>query len=649
MKKLQLDDFRHYTFLSDLRYSPSGCSVAVVASKANDRNGYTKVIFVDKGGGYFALTAVNGEVGMYAWLDDDVIIFSETRSNSAREKIDKGGELTSFHSISISGGEASPLFDVDAIVTAVEPMAGGAFLMTALSDNSERRPSGPDDSEKNYQVVDELPFWYNGRGFINKKRVGLYRYGAEAGLEALTDTLDDIEDYKLSPCGGYVLYTCGKLQDKAGSAMSNLYLLDIKKKESRALLEKDMMVCGFDFMNDKIVLAASYGEKYSFNEHPDFYIMGMDGEKTHICGYDRSIGTCASTDSRFDSGYTGLVYEGCYYFTSLDRFHTDIYKVDLSSAELTNVTRFNGNVSFFDIRGGCVVFVAMKGLGLQEVYELRDGEILKKSFFNDRVTAEYRLSPPVHHVVSGLGGDIDGWVIAPPDYAPGQGYPAILNIHGGPKMAYGDCFFHEMQYWAARGYFVMFCNPRGSDGKGNEFADIRGKFGMIDYDDIMIFTDEVCRLYPDIDSARLGVTGGSYGGFMTNWIVGHTNRFAAAATQRCTSNWTSFGCTSDIGYWFVKEQMQADPWTDEAKLWWHSPLKYAPNVTTPTLILHSDEDYRCWLAEAYQWFTALKLHGADVRLHIFHGENHDLSRSGRPDSRARRIKEITDWMDKYLK
>jgi len=151
-----------------------------------------------------------------------------------------------------------------------------------------------------------------------------------------------------------------------------------------------------------------------------------------------------------------------------------------------------------------------------------------------------------------------------------------------------------------------------------------------------------------MDSARIGVTGGSYGGFMTNWIVGHTNRFAAAATQRSICNWISKAYASDIGYYFNTEQMQSDPWRNLEKMWWHSPLKYAPNVTTPTLVLHSDEDYRCWIAEAYQWFTALKLHGVETKLHIFHGENHELSRSGRPDNRVRRLTEITGWMDKYL-
>lgn len=244
---------------------------------------------------------------------------------------------------------------------------------------------------------------------------------------------------------------------------------------------------------------------------------------------------------------------------------------------------------------------------------------------------------------------IEGWVMKPVGFKQGETYPAILNIHGGPKTAYGEVFFHEMQYWANEGYVVFFCNPRGSDGRGNAFADIRGKYGTIDYEDIMNFTDLVLEKYHFIDRDRLGVTGGSYGGFMTNWIIGHTHRFKAAASQRSISNWISKFGTTDIGYYFVDDQIAATPWNNFEKLWEHSPMKYADNVVTPTLFIHSDEDFRCWLPEGIQMFTSLKYHGVESKLCIFKGENHELSRSGKPKNRIRRLEEITKWFDKYLK
>jgi len=236
----------------------------------------------------------------------------------------------------------------------------------------------------------------------------------------------------------------------------------------------------------------------------------------------------------------------------------------------------------------------------------------------------------------------------PIDYDDTKKYPAILNIHGGPRVAYGDIYFHEMQVWASEKYFVFFCNPRGSSGKGNKFADLRGKLGDIDYTDFMKFTDEVLKKYPAIDKTRLGVTGGSYGGFMTNWIIGHTQRFAAAATQRSISSWITKTCLSDIGYYVNARELKSNPWNNFDLLWKQSPIKYYDRVKTPTLIIHSEQDYRCNYPEGLQLFTSLKLHGVKSRLCMFKGENHELSRSGNPTHRIRRLQEITNWFAKHL-
>ena len=228
-------------------------------------------------------------------------------------------------------------------------------------------------------------------------------------------------------------------------------------------------------------------------------------------------------------------------------------------------------------------------------------------------------------------------------------YPAILDIHGGPKTAYGEIYYHEMQHWASKGYFVMFCNPRGSDGKGNLFADLRHQFGGIDYQDIMAFVDLVLEKYPAIDKDRLGVTGGSYGGYMTNWIIGQTDRFKCAATQRSISNWITEVGVSDYGIDFPIEQDFGDVRNCAAELWSMSPLKFVNNAVTPTLFIHSTEDYRCPVPEALQLYTALTCNGVETRMVLFKGENHELSRGGKPAHRIRRLQEITGWMDKHLK
>jgi len=208
-----------------------------------------------------------------------------------------------------------------------------------------------------------------------------------------------------------------------------------------------------------------------------------------------------------------------------------------------------------------------------------------------------------------------------------------------------------MQFLAGQGYAVIYTNPRGSSGRGNDFADLREKYGTIDYDDLMNVVDAAIETYPFVDADHLGIMGGSYGGFMANWAIGQTDRFAAAVSQRSISNWTSKFNTTDIGYYFNQDAMGTTPWEEGGadKLWRHSPLKYADKAVTPTLFIHSEQDYRCWMAEGLQMFTALRYHGVDSRLVLFRDENHELSRSGKPKHRQRRLQEMLDWFDKYLK
>ena len=243
-------------------------------------------------------------------------------------------------------------------------------------------------------------------------------------------------------------------------------------------------------------------------------------------------------------------------------------------------------------------------------------------------------------VYKGKNHSVKGYVMLPPNFNPTKKYPVILDIHGGPKTVYGQIYMHESQVWANAGYIVVLSNPRGSDGKGDAFADIRGKYGTIDYEDIMNFLDLALTKYPAADKTNLFVTGGSYGGFMTNWIVGHTNRFKAAVTQRSISNWLSFYGTSDIGYYFAKDQTAGHPVLDTEKLWNQSPIKYAPKMTTPLLIVHSDQDYRCPIEQGMQLFTVLKAQGVETKLLWMKNENHELTRAGKPQARLKNQKEI---------
>ena len=243
---------------------------------------------------------------------------------------------------------------------------------------------------------------------------------------------------------------------------------------------------------------------------------------------------------------------------------------------------------------------------------------------------------------------IHGWFMKPASFKEGCKYPMVTNIHGGPHAFYANTYFHEMQVFAAKGYAVLYVNPRGSHSYSQKFVnDVRGDYGNGDYEDIMAGVDFITGKYDWIDQENLGVTGGSYGGFMTNWIVGHTNRFKAAVTQRSISNWVSFRGVSDIGFYFSDWQIKAD-FNDIEKMWHHSPIKYVDDIETPLLILHSENDYRCPVEQAEQLFIALKYKKKETEFVRFPAADHNLSRTGKPNLRVERLKHLTGWFDKYL-
>ncbi len=245
--------------------------------------------------------------------------------------------------------------------------------------------------------------------------------------------------------------------------------------------------------------------------------------------------------------------------------------------------------------------------------------------------------------------DLHGWILKPPGFDEGRKYPSILQIHGGPLVQYGNFFMHEFYYLAAHGYVVYFCNPRGSQGYGEEHAKaIANNWGTADYEDLMAWVDFVEKK-PYIDRERMGVTGGSYGGYMTNWIIGHTDRFKAAVTQRCVSNLISMWGSSDFNWAFQEVFGDEAPWENFENYWRQSPMKYIGNARTPTLVIHSEGDLRCATEQGEQVFVALKKLGTATEMVRFPDEPHGLSRTGRTDRRIVRLKHILRWFDRYLK
>lgn len=269
---------------------------------------------------------------------------------------------------------------------------------------------------------------------------------------------------------------------------------------------------------------------------------------------------------------------------------------------------------------------------------------------NDELLSELDMAVPERiRVPSTDGVEVEALLVRPPMSAkvtePG---PGLIYIHGGPMSAYTESFFDEFQMAAADGYTVIAGNPRGSDGYGEAWvSSIAGALGEKDWDDVQALTDHLASL-DTVDPERIGIGGGSYGGFMTSWAIGHTDRYRAALVERAVTNWETMAGTSDIGSWFMPMLLDADWHTGIDRLREQSPMYYADHITTPTLILHSEEDWRCPIEQAEQLFAVLRRNGVDVTLARFPGENHELSRSGSPRHRVERLRLVHDFYATHL-
>ena len=663
MEKLQLDDFTKYKFLSGIQFSPNGkkCGFVLHHMDLEDNKYLSNIYILDENGKYFKLTSMDKEKS-FIWKDDSTIIFPSNRNKKDETREEKGEPFTNFYEINLNGGEANLLMEIPLNVTGIEILDDNTYLLTAvydpklsdfdnLSDAGKEKKLEEIKESKDYEILDEIPFWSNGVGFTNKKRNKLFIYRVkEKTILPITDDFTDVEFISLNSDKSLALIITNSFIDKQ-STKNELNIYKIKENVFEKISPyDDFSYSSAHYVGDKILFTGTNNKNFGLNENSKFYVMDLKTEKSYMIAndFDYSLGDSVGSDCKYGGSKGMRVYGDYLYFITTEGYSSFINRLDIKG-NIEKLTSPNGSINGFDIKDGKIYFIGLRGLNLQEIYALQDDET-QLTYFNAWVNEEKKLSVPEKLTfVNDNNIEIDGWVLKPVDFKEGKLYPGILDIHGGPKTVYGEVFFHEMQYWANEGYFVFFLNPRGSDGRGNEFADIRGKYGTIDYDDIMNFVDMVLINYPEIDKDNIGVTGGSYGGFMTNWIIGHTERFKAAASQRSISNWVSFFGTTDIGYFFADDQNNATPWSDIDKLWFHSPLKYADKVTTPTLFIHSEEDLRCSIPEGLQMFTSLKYHGVDSRLCMFRGENHELSRSGKPKHRIKRLEEITNWFDKYLK
>ena len=650
MQPIKLRDFLDFSFLSALRVSPGGRYAGFVRSRCDyDGNGYRCHIWaLDLQTGKTTQLTGGGRERSFLWLDGETILFPQSQSGKFLSP------STTYHKVRVGGGESVPAFTVPLLAEDIQRLDATRFVIQAKTTLTP-----PEDLAENgasWTVLTELPFAENGQGYVSGIRHRLYLYDTAGGsLTPLTgETFQVRNRFAVSPDGSLVAYMGMDIDYKEVQKLG-VFVYDVASGETRQLLPLDRYkLRHLDFLGDKVLITGADGSRYVWSQNAWFYTLDpkTGAEETFFESYQMPINNSVGSDCRYGSGALHKVVGDAVYHVITQDGSAQLVRITKGGKEVP-VTRKSGSVDCFDIAGDTAYMVAMRDMRLQEIYavDLATGAERRLTSFNEEFHETHSVVTPVPcDFVNDNGDTVQGWVLPPVGYTPGEKYPAILDIHGGPKTAYGPVYYHEMQLWANQGYFVFFCNPRGSDGKGDEFGFLMTRYGTVDYDDIMAFTDVVLERYPDIDQSRLGVTGGSYGGYMTNWIVGHTNRFAAAASQRSISNWITDEGASDWSYMYSPCRfggVSARIKVEEG--WASSPLKFAENAQTPMLFIHSEEDFRCPLGEALQYYTNIINRGVETRLCLFHGENHELSRSGGPKNRVKRLEEITGWMDRHLK
>lgn len=652
MKELSLEQFTQYTFLHGVTYSPSGRKAAFVNTRCElASNGYVSELWLCEDEKLRSLGDISPSREFW-WKDEGHILFLHSRSE----------KKTVFAELDIETLERRLYPPLYMNVKKLLPLDCGKYALIArinaldpdyyAMDAEGRAASDARDAEdEGFIYLDELPIYCNGDSYVNKKRHALFTADLETGVcRRITEPLFFVDYFAVE---GDTVYYAGEAYSQMPTLSRKLYKYTEGDAESVCLYGKDgYNVTGLAPCSGKLIMFGNTNTRNGRRLHRDFYTVDkVSGEIKLLAAYPHNMRSSVISDCSFGAGRTVKVDGDTIYFLSTYGHSTRVMAAD-ADGNIRTVLSHEGAITDFDVHDGQFLLVAMYGQKLQELYTFSDGmdaQAAPKLFtgFNEAVLDGVYVAEPQPLTFRSHGHDIEGWVLPPKDFDPDRSYPAILDIHGGPNFDYSTIFFHEMQLWANRGFFVFFCNPEGSEGHGDEFMNISGRYGREDYETLMAFTDLVLERYPQIDSGRLCVTGGSYGGFMTNWIVGHTDRFCCAATQRSISNWVSMSGTGDHSYHFVSDQMGAAVAENPEKIWSQSPLKYVGNVRTPVLVLHSTNDYRCPLEQGIQWFCALAKLGVETRMCIIEGESHGLSRGGRPRQRIRRLRELTKWMEEH--
>ena len=642
-------------FVSDPQIAPDGSKVAFVQHWIEEfvhkdgvcRPGYRSAIYViDSAGGLpQRLTYTSqGRDAAPRWSPDGTkLAFLSTRDDHVFQlfllDLACGGEARQLTHLAYGVAEAHWRSDSAALT----------FISRGHKDREHKRV----EKLRDEKIIERLPFKFDGVGYLQPEYANLWLVKLDQEPQQLSNDEFDHADPIWSPDAAVIAFVTVSRAELEHTRLADVYLFDCSKGESVCLTNTVGPAFHPAWSPDGTQIAYIGHDNHLGNASNEaLWIVSRTGGDTQLVstGFEYGLENSVGSDSRLGRFSQRPIWsEQGIFFVATRAAKTRLYcYADGTISELTDDAA--PSISGFTHAHGRTAFTGARFTHPEALF-MRDEDGTIRLLFdpNDQLLATLQTTEPDHVAFTGEDDlPLEGWVLKPHDFKTGQKYPLILYIHGGPHSAYGHAFMHEFQMLAAAGFGVLYVNPRGGTGYGQEFRSlVRQDFGGNDYRDLMRAVD-VAETWDWVDSERLGVAGGSYGGYMTNWIISHTDRFKAANTQRCLSNLMSFFGTSDIGPYFGEDEFGGKPWADIRTFIERSPIRYVDRISTPLLIIHSDEDHRCPVEQAEQLYTALKVLEQPVRFIRFPREGHELSRSGEPLHRIARIEYILDWFGHYL-
>jgi len=675
-RSITIEDLYQFKILSRPRMSPDGQRVAFVVTTIDERNhAYRSAIRVipAHGGEARRFTSASTNAHSPAWSPDGRwLSFVSDREGeplgkdaTREQKASKGKPQVWL--MPADGGEAHQLTWTPhgASHPQWSPDSSRILFEAAVAPLDEESEDGKPLPK--VRVIDRLFYRLDGVGFIHDRRQHLFLIDAAGGeARQLTEGDWDNRDAAWSPDGSRIAFVSSRGEDRWSLPCFDIYTLAIDNGQPAALsrLTDGTLSCASpSWSPDGQTIAFTGALRLRSVSHNELYTIDASAQQSAARAlsheFEGSCGDWTNSDTTDEQLMPPPAWSRdgkTLYILASQRGASRVYAISTDGSGKQPPTLTPGGVDALDFSldasRSTLLILIEDPTRVAEIFACSlstPGALRRLTSFNDDLFNELQLTAPEHITYTGADGwPMDGWIIKPPDFDPTRKYPLIVEIHGGPNTQYGYGFIHEMHMLAAHGYVVLYTNPRGSIGYGYDFAlAVRGAWAEKDSYDILAGVDAVIRR-GYIDEQRLGVMGGSYGGFMTNWLISHSNRFKAAITDRSVTDRSSFFGSSDIGWKFAVDDLESTPYEETERHRHMSPITYVQDIHTPLLIIHSESDLRCNIEQAEQLFAALKYMGREVLFVRFEGQSHGLSRGGHPHSRLERLRHIKNWFEKHL-